>query len=497
VVARELHLDEKPVERASGVAKMVNGRATMDLEVTLDRAGKRILEVAIESPKGDAIPDNDRRFLTVDVARDRVRLLHVAGRPTYDVRALRTWLKSDASVDVVAFFILRTHDDDVMATQDELALIPFPVDELFTRHLPSFDAVILQDFDAQPYGLSKHLPSLARYVKQGGGLIMVGGPNAFVRGSYARTALADVLPVELDGIPRSDAVDLASFVPRITAAGRHAPVLEPLTQLIGQSLPEMPGTNVVGDVREGATVLLEHPERKTTSGTAMPVLALGEYGSGRTIALTVDGSHKLLFSTFALGAAGRAHGAFWDALLGWLMRDPRFEPAKVSLRRGCIAGEPLELEVRAVFVDEGVPAEVVVARMGTGEEVARREVAIPADGAPVVVELGELTAGGYTATVRLTRQGRSAPSRYDFACEVGGEEWADPRPDAQRLQTIADTTGGMAVDPDGIGGLPLPRAAQVVAERRVTPVMPPWSWTLLAATAMGVHWVVRRRVGLS
>ena len=125
--------------------------------------------MAIETPDGDEIPDNDRRYLTVDVARDRVRLLHVAGRPTYDVRALRTWLKSDASVDVVAFFILRTHDDDVMATQDELALIPFPVDELFTVHLPSFDAVILQDFDARPYGLSKHLRSLARYVKRVGG----------------------------------------------------------------------------------------------------------------------------------------------------------------------------------------------------------------------------------------------------------------------------------------------------------------------------------------
>ena len=95
------------------------------------------------------------KVITVAVARDRVRLLHVAGRPTYDVRALRTWLKSDASVDVVAFFILRTHTDNVHASPDELALIPFPVDELFTKHLPSFDAVVLQDFDAAPYGLNR------------------------------------------------------------------------------------------------------------------------------------------------------------------------------------------------------------------------------------------------------------------------------------------------------------------------------------------------------
>ncbi|MBC7052258.1 hypothetical protein G6O46_24935, partial [Salmonella enterica subsp. enterica serovar Enteritidis] len=88
------------------------------------------------------------------------------------------WLKSDASVDVVAFFILRTQSDTPNARQEDLSLIPFPVDELFTEHLPSFDAVVLQDFDAQPYGLERHLPQLARYVRAGGGLIMVGGQNS-------------------------------------------------------------------------------------------------------------------------------------------------------------------------------------------------------------------------------------------------------------------------------------------------------------------------------
>jgi uncharacterized membrane protein len=497
VSARELHLESAPVTRAKGVARVTAGRATVDLDLTLDRAGKRIVEVAVESPSGDTIPENDRRYLTIDVARDRVRLLHVAGRPTYDVRALRTWLKSDASVDVVAFFILRTTEDQVNASQDELALIPFPVDELFTVHLPSFDAVVLQDFDARPYGLSRHLPSLARYVKQGGGLIMVGGPNAFVSGSYAHTALAEVLPVDLDGVRGDEAVDLGTFVPLITKVGSHAPVLEPLTALIGGSLPEMPGTNVVAEAREGATVLLEHPTRRAKSGSGMPVLALGEYGSGRTIALTVDGSHRLLFSTFAVDAAGRAHGAFWDALLGWLMRDPRFEPAKVELPDGCIAGVDTTVSLRAVFADEGSKAQVVIQRMGAGHTVSDQMVALPIGAEPVQVPIGRLEPGGYTATVWLQRQGKSAPSRYDFACEAGGDEWADPRPDTARLAAIAQATGGVAVTPEEIDELPLPKAAQVVAERRVQPLLPPWAWTLVAATCLGAHWIVRRKRGLS
>jgi uncharacterized membrane protein len=496
ITARELHLEAPPVVRASGTARLSEGHATVELEVTLDRAGQRILELSIDAPDGDSIPANNTRYLTVDVARDRVRLLHVAGRPTYDVRALRTWLKSDASVDVVAFFILRTHDDNVLASQDELALIPFPVDELFTVHLASFDAVVLQDFDAMPYGLSKHLPRLGRYVKQGGGLIMVGGPNAFVMGNYAKTELATVLPVALDGIDHERAVDYAAFVPRRTRAGEHAPVLEPLSALLGGSLPDMPGTNVVGDAREDATVLWEHPSLKTPKGQPMPVLALGEYGSGRSIALTIDGSHKLLFSRFAASAAGRAHGAFWDALLGWLMRDPRFEPAKVVLPTGCIAGVDTELELRAAFVEPGTKASLEVARMGSGAVVKQVEVTLPGGGEPVTVPVGKLEAGGYTAGVRLARQGRAAPSRYDFACEMGGTEWADPRPDPERLAAMSKVSGGVAVLADGIDDLPKPDPSELVAERRVHAILPPWLWSLIAAASLGGHWILRRRAGL-
>ena len=279
-----------------------------------------------------------------------MRLLHVAGRPTYDVRALRMWLKSDASVDVVAFFILRTMTSQFGAAEDELALIPFPVEELFSVHLPSFDAVVLQDFDASPYGLTKHLPKLAEYVEKGGGLIMVGGPDAFVGGHYGGTEIARVpCPWSSTCARPRGRRGFPLFTPRYAPAGRFAPVLAPLRELLGEELPEMPGANLLGDAREGATVLLEHPWRTTKSGAAMPVLALGERGDGRTIALGIDGLASPSCSACVRGAkrTGRAHGAFWDAMLGWLMRDPRFEPATIDVKGGCIAGEPRRRAARA------------------------------------------------------------------------------------------------------------------------------------------------------
>jgi uncharacterized membrane protein len=449
--------------------------------------------VAIQAPGGDTIPDNDRRLLAFDVARDRVRVLHVAGRPTYDVRALRMWLKSDASVDVVAFFILRTHSDDVNASDEDLALIPFPVHELFSEHLPSFDAVVLQDFNAAPYELLQHLPALARYVEHGGGLIMVGGPESFAGGHYAGTRLADVLPVALDQEPGDAAFDLGPFVPAYTDIARSAPMLRPLRSFMGEALPEMAGANRVGDARPGSFVLWTHPKQRTRSQAPMPLLSLGEKGDGRSIALALDGTYRLAYSGLGSETAGRAHGALWDGLLGWLMRDPRYEPAQVELESACMAGVPLSLKVRPLPGSEGV-LNVEVAKLERREVVARRQTKFIKDGEPVSIDVGKLEPGGYSARVWV---GTGPSTRRDFACERGGDEWADSRPDEGRLELIARATGGQFLRADEAWRVPIPPATEVAAERRVVPVLPPWTWTLLAAAALGVHWIVRRKTGLA
>ncbi len=493
VTARELREDGSPSLLASGVARIQNGAATVDLTITLERAGSRVVEVAITPPSGDAIPENDRRLLTLHVARERVRILHVAGRPTYDVRALRQRLKSDASIDVVAFFILRTASDNAQASESDLALIPFPVDELFTDHLPSFDAVVLQDFDAQPYRLTRHLPSLARYVRGGGGLIMVGGPNSFVAGGYANTPLAEVLPVSLDGSSGATAADTATVTPLWTEEGRAAALLGPLRAVSDDELPPMPGANVLGDVRPGSIALWTHPSRTTRSGAPMPLLAVGDQGDGRAIALGLDGGWLFQFSALGAKTAGRGHGALWDGLLGWLMRDPRYEPAQLELPHGCLAGVPPTVRVRTSGGKKTDRLALELRRLDGKADPIKVERA-RGDGATVEFALPALPSGGYAAHLRL---GTGPATRRDFACEAGGDEWADSRPDPERLQGLAKATGGTFSWADQVGRLPFPKASVISAERHVVPLAPPWLFALVAAALLGAHWLVRRRVGLA
>ena len=499
VTARELHHDGPPTLLASGLAHVREGTATVELTITLERAGHRVVEIALsgaarDAGERDAVPENDRRLVGFDVTREHVRVLHVAGRPTNDVRALRQWLKSDASIDVVAFFILRTPTDNVNASQDELALIPFPVDELFDQHLPSFDAVILQDFDAQPYGLEKYLPLLATYVRDGGGLVMVGGPNSFVAGGYAGTPLADVLPVKLDTARDATAADTAGFVPRWTDTGRAAPLLGPLRNLVDDDLPEMPGVNVVEDARPNALVLWEHPRLRTKRGAPMPVLTVADVGNGRSIALGVDGGWLFTFSDLGVRTSGRAHGALWDGLLGWLMRDPRFEPAQIEAPN-CVAGEPSVLRVRAVSAGKDpTKISVDVTRTDAKADPVHVERANADLSGPIDLALPALAAGGYSALFTVAS---GATTRRDFACEAGGDEWADSRPDPDRLRAIADATNATFRFAEDAASVPFPKATVVSTERHVAPIAPPWLWALFAALAVGAHWYARRRSGLS
>lgn len=493
VVVRELLEEQPPLELARGQAEGEEGIARLSLEVTLDRAGSRALQVELIAEKPDDVPENDVRILPIQVRRDRLRLLHVAGRPTYDVRALRRFLKSDESIDLISFFILRTQSDQVQAAQHELSLIPFPVDELFSDHLDSFDAVILQDIHAGRYRLDRHFRSIENYVLKGGGLILVGGPTGFSSGGYADSPVANVLPVHLDS--SGELISRKAFTPIYTESGRAAPVLGPLRATLGQELPSMSGSNVLGPAKEGALVLWQHPELSPagqSAGTKMPVLALGESGDGRSIAISVDGTHQLRFGELGAKTGGRAYADLWEGLLGWLMRDPRYESAQLRTVGSCRAGRDQLFLVDPVGA-EGQDVSVTLERLGTSQAEPTRLEALEARADGTLRFLArQVRAGGYAAKVQV---GAAPPTRAVVACEEGGEAWSDSRPDAERLEAIAEVTGGQAVSDTSVGSLPQVQATRVTTSRSTEPLLPTWLWSALSVFFTSMHWILRRAFG--
>src|SRR5205085_848876 len=132
-------------------------------------------------------------------------------------RALRQMLKSNSNVDLISFFSLRTQDTINVAANDEMLLIPIPTRELFEQELPSFDLIILQNFEYLPYGIADYLENIRSYVDGGGGLVMLGGAVSFTSGGYFGTPIVAALPIELYGPFDSGSVlDTHKFSPVLT-----------------------------------------------------------------------------------------------------------------------------------------------------------------------------------------------------------------------------------------------------------------------------------------
>ncbi|MCA1662749.1 MAG: glutamine amidotransferase [Myxococcales bacterium] len=527
VVGRGAHWDKKtlPVTlRRDGVPIKVS-EITVDsgvtdykvaFQFTPERVGKYLYEISTPVLPGEAIVENNARSFLLKVIRDKIRVLQVTGRPSWDVRFLRGQLKHDPNVDLIAFFILRTPTDLELVPSDELSLIPFPTEELFQEQLRSFDLVFLQNFNYGPYGIGAYLGEIKRYVDEGGGLAMLGGDLSFTSGGWAGTPVADVLPVELlpDGPPEK-LIDPAPFKLQLTAEGRAHP-LTALKLDVAQNrarwaeLPELEGVNMVARARPGATVLAVHPTKKDVDGKPMPVLTVGEAGKGRVLALGSDDSWRWGFADKAGDERGRAYQRFWDAAIRWLIKDPALNFLRIETDQPEYArGQKVQVTVRALGTDyqplAGAKLDVTVARIPTLLDVAstaRPEPVAAQHG--VTDEDGELTfelpppaPGGYRITARATLAGRPVEEDEVFLVRGAGRELEEPEARDDLLRAVAAISGGSFRGPgESFEALTLwpPRVVRVNQHRDVE-LWSRWWMLAVAAGCLALNWALRRRWG--
>jgi uncharacterized membrane protein len=457
---------------------------------------------------GEAVAENNSRSFVLRVIRDRMRVLLVAGHPSWDERFLRGLLKQDPNVDLVSFFILRSNSDDP-GPQEDLSLIPFPVAEIFGEQLRTFDAVIFLNFAYGPYRsleIDRFLPNLRDYVRNGGAFAMVGGDQSFGEGRYGGTALAEVLPVApVDGTGPND----SEVRPRLTGEGRRHPVTslaagEGPNEAAWAALPALDGLNLTRALPpgSGSAVLLEAPG-VVVDGRAAPLVAVREVGQGRTLAVTTDSAWHWGFVAAESGAGIRAYQRFWSSAMRWLVRDPELTPLQVEPDAPATdPGAAVGLSITARGPDYGpasgrrVSAELVAE---DGRTVARGEAVSGSDGA-ARIELVPPGPGAYKVVARSEGVPDGAPEVATTAVAVrgAGPEDADAAPRPELLSAMAGATGGGFSALPG-GGLPdLKLADPEVVEIGRRKDVPIWDrgWLLgLLALTLGGEWILRRRWG--
>lgn len=495
------------VEREVVAEVPANGEAEVELQLTPRRLGRAVYRVSIPRSTDDAVPENNERAFLVRVTRDKLRVLLVAGQPSWDQRFLRAFLKRDPATDLISFFILRNTTDMTMAGPDELALIPFPTDELFNEHLGSFDLVIFQNFEYGPYQMAGYLPRIRDYVMRGGSFAMVGGPLSFHSGGYSDTPIAEILPVELPpaGSPPSAVVAEGDFAPRLAAGLEQHPLLElvpdPARNLAAWGrLAQLSGVNVVTRTRAGAAVLLEHPSVNMPSGEPHPVLVLGTAGEGRTLALTTDTTWRWGITTGGLTGDASAYEQLWDRMIRWLSRDPTLEPARVTTDReryGPGSQARVEATLRderyAPFNEENV---ALTLEDANGEEIDRRELRTDRDGHVGTAFALPARPGAYRVRAR-GGAGDEVIAEEWLVVEAGGDELADPRADVALLEALAERTGGTFVespeDAPSLGSFDTSRR-RALGTTELAPLAGPLGFALLVGLFFA-EWLLRRRWG--
>jgi len=510
-----LERDGRPIASRSVTLRGDRSEEKIAFDWLPDHPGNFVFRISTPVLGGEALTSNNEQSFALKVIRDRIRVLHLSGRPSWDERFLRAMLRRDPNVDLVSFFILRTESDEQPWNHNDLSLIPFPTYEIFEEQLRSFDLVIFQNFNYAPYGVEPFLPNVRDYVEGGGAIAMVGGDLSFTSGGYGATALHDVLPVELPptapaptGISDGD-LTTDAFRPRLTAEGNTHPVtslvLDPReNEQRWAKLPPLEGINKVPRARAGATTLLAHPTLKGSDGKPAPVLVAADAGKGRALALLTDSAWHWGFLAAGEGDDGRAFQRFWENAIRWLVRDPaltllRLELDRLEYRRN----QPIAVRVRAMHADYS-PApdvEVTLAVVGTAAAVSAEPIRsvrarTDADG-EAQVDLGTLPPGAYRLTGHATVDARAVAQEETFVVRAGGPELDDVAARDRVLREIAQASGGSYAF-EKLDDVAIRPSREVRVGRQESVEI--WSTPpllMIGIALLALEWALRRRLGHS
>ena len=200
------------------VDRAVIGEET-PLEIVIPNAGRNIVELSIDRVDGELTDTNNRAIAVLDGIRENLRVLLVSGEPHAGERTWRNLLKSDASVDLVHFTILRPPEKQDGTPINELSLIAFPTRELFVEKIDDFDLIIFDRYQHRDVLPILYYDYIAEYVEKGGALLIAAGPEYATDRSIARTPLMSALPA----LPTGNVVE-EGFYPRLTETGERHPV---------------------------------------------------------------------------------------------------------------------------------------------------------------------------------------------------------------------------------------------------------------------------------
>jgi len=493
ITTRAIAIDADPFEQK------------VTLSFTPKELGTHAFSVSLPAQPGEQISQNNQKEFKVEVRRDKIRVLTLSGSPAWNYRFLRMAMKQDPLIELVSFVFLRTPTDTVDVPENQLSLIPFPIDDIFLEELKNFDVVVLDDFSHRAYFNPVYLERVRDFVRDGGGLAMFGGSRAFDSGGYGDSALRDALPVELDG--KGSYQSRGPVHAALTPAGKKHPITRLLpdpkvNEETWSKLPALSGLNQVRSVR-GETLITATGD----GSTGAPLLAIGRFGKGRTLALMTDDAWRWNFIAVGNKETPQNHLKLIRQAVRWLAQEPAFEQVQLYPIPTTQPAEKVMIKLK-VLNDDFTP---------TRQASVQLRVFSP-EGEPTLVSTGpDSEEGEYSGEFTPTREGTY---RVEAEASVGGKalgrdkasftaafsygETDDGLPRLDLLKRIAESSKGEYISINDWNEKTFDKIAarletiapsEIVEQRQTRLWSNLWPFGLILAL-LSVEWWMRRKWGL-
>ena len=448
---------------------------SVTVSILLEHAGINLLDIRTPNLKGEITDRNNRAILPINGVRDRLRVLLVSGEPYAGERTWRNLLKADASVDLVHFTILRPPQKQDGVPVSELSLIAFPTRELFMEKIDDFDLIIFDRYRRRGILPDLYLENAARYVREGGAVLLVAGPAFAEVESLARSPMRAVLPA----LPTGRVFE-EGFSPKLTDVGAQHPVTSGLADEVGgwgRWLRQI-------DLKpRSGHVVMEGVDNK-------PLLILDRVEKGRIAILASD--HAWLWSRGFEGGGPQLE--LLRRLAHWLMQEPELEEEVLSATS---FGKHVNVERRSLgepvstvtyFGPSGEQGEAALATVSAGKwhaefDVKENGVYRISDG---IIET--VVAVGPASPLEFEQPVGASSELLAFVAETGGGvfQLENGVPDIRRTRM-----GRVAKGSNWLGLTR--REAYTVEDIRLKSLAPGWLILILAAMLSLIAWRIEGR----
>jgi hypothetical protein len=449
-----------------------------EFKLKLEHAGPTFIEIDVGVAEGELSAVNNRAVVSVNGVRDRLRVLLVSGQPHAGERTWRNLLKSDPSVDLVHFTILRPPEKNDFTPLNEISLIAFPVRELFEEKIDEFDLIVFDRYVVRDVLPPLYFRNIAKYVRAGGAVLLSVGPEYGGLRSLARTPLADILP----GQPTGQIFE-QRFKPRISDMGHRHPVTSALPGAV------VPGRNDL-EPSWGAWY-----RQIGVSATVAPTLMDGVNGQPLLMMERVDEGRVALIASdhLWLWARGFENGGPQAELMRriahWLMKEPELdeeglfasvENGELRIEQRSLAVGPAEVNIES---PSGVKSTLALTPEAAGKSTAR--IAVDEVGLYRIsndTHIALAPAGALNPLELADLRATDGPAKQIAEAANGGVRWlVDGMPSLRGVQPGRQTNG------TGWLGLVRNEAFTVTGVTSV-PLAPWWLVVVLGIGLISLAW---------